>query len=215
MTSEQEVEKKLGMSLDELIASQAKKKAAGKPKATGGGGRVKKGGAQKVQTKGGGRVLVVPRPKHVPKPSGGGSGGGRAGLALKGTRGGGVQKGGSAPKFAYGGSGGGGGGGGHMGGHAGRQATSRNVKVTIGNKLSGRPASHLPTSGVLAKPFLGAAGGARNGGGRAPMMVEGGGLPGPGGSLASRFDALSGGGPAAVARPTGAPRRNAHGVLIP
>ncbi|KAL4431732.1 hypothetical protein ABPG77_002948 [Micractinium sp. CCAP 211/92] len=203
MASEQEVEKKLGMSLDELIASQAKKKAAGKPKSAG-GGKVKKGGVAKVQTKGGGRVLVVPRPKNVPSPTGGN--GGRAGRALKSTRGGGVQKGGPAPKFApYGGGG---------GGHAGRQASSRNVKVTIGNKLSGRPPSHIPTSGVLAKPFMGAAGAARNSGGRAPMALEGAGLPN-GGSLAARFDMLAGGAPAGVARPTGAPRRNAHGVLIP
>lgn len=44
--------------------------------------------------------------------------------------------------------------------------------------------------------------------------MEGGGLPG-GGSLSARFDALAGGAPASVARPTGAPRLNAHGVLIP
>lgn len=79
----------------------------------------------KVQTKGGGRVLVVPRPKHVPSPSSG-----RAGAALKGTRGGGVQKGGAAPKFAALGGG---------GGRAGRQATSRNVNVTIANKLGQVP----------------------------------------------------------------------------
>lgn len=62
---------------------------------------------------------------------------------------------------------------------------------------------------------MGAAGAARaNGGGRAPMMMEGGGLPN-GGPLSARFDMLAGGAPAGAARPTGVPRRNAHGVLIP
>lgn len=73
---------------------------------------------QKVQTNGGGRVLVVPRPSHVPRPSGSAA---KTAAALKATRGGGVHKGGAAPKFM--GAGGGGGGG------------NRNVKVTIGNKL--------------------------------------------------------------------------------
>ncbi|PSC71974.1 hypothetical protein C2E20_4751 [Micractinium conductrix] len=192
MDAEQMVEKKLGMSLDELIAAQAKKKATAKPKAkAAGGGRIKKVGkpaVQKVQTNGGGRVLVVPRPSHVPRPSGSAA---KTAAALKATRGGGVHKGGAAPKFM--GAGGGGGGG------------NRNVKVTIGNKLSGRAPTHLPTSGVLARPFC-------RGGGRAPMHVEG--LP-PGGTLAARFDTLGGQAPAGAARPTGAPRRNAHGVLIP
>lgn len=59
---------------------------------------------------------MVPRPKHVPRPSP------KAGL--KGTRGGGVAKHGPAPKF-YGSR--------QQGGSA--QAVNRNVKVTIGNKL--------------------------------------------------------------------------------
>lgn len=213
MNAEQEVEKKLGMSLDELIAAQSKKKAAGgKPKAgVGGGSRIKKAGIQKVQqTKGGGRVLVVPRPKHVPRPSSGGSAAGNARMAaaLKVTRGGGVHKGGPAPKFMGGGQGqqmmGGGGG-------------TRNVKVTIGNKLSGRPPSHLPTSGVLAKPFMVSAGSAGRSG-RAPMMMDGGNNGGShlpsGANLSTRFDSFSGRAPSRPA-PTGEPRRNAHGVLIP
>lgn len=151
MNAEQEVEKKLGMSLDELIAAQSKKKAAGgKPKAgVGGGSRIKKAGIQKVQqTKGGG---------------------------------------------------------------------TRNVKVTIGNKLSGRPPSHLPTSGVLAKPFMVSAGSAGRSG-RAPMMMDGGNNGGShlpsGANLSTRFDSFSGRAPSRPA-PTGEPRRNAHGVLIP
>jgi hypothetical protein len=68
----------------------------------------------------GGRVLVVPRPKHVPRPAGQ--------LGLKGTRGGGVTKGkgGPAPKFFAGRQ---------QGGVQARQGNNRNVKVTIGNKL--------------------------------------------------------------------------------
>lgn len=66
------------------------------------------------QKKGGGRVLVVPRPKHVPSPTSG----------LKGPRGG-VKKAGTAPKFASR----------QQDGR--RQAGNRNVKVTIGNKLAG------------------------------------------------------------------------------
>ena len=94
---------------------------------------------------------------------------------------------------------------------------------------SGRPASHLPTSGVLAKPFMGA-GGSSGGprGGRAPMQMEGsgpaygnggggygGGYNGGGGSLGSRFDQMKGMASTGPARPTGAPRRNAHGVILP
>ncbi|KAI7843633.1 hypothetical protein COHA_002873 [Chlorella ohadii] len=197
--SEADIEKKIGLSLDELIAQQKAKQAnkpKPKPKAAAAGGK-KKGGqqrVQKVQTKSGGRVLVVPRPKHVPPPS----------RNLKATRGGGVHKGGAAPK--YGGGPG-----------AARQGSNR-VKVTIGNKLSGRPAGHIPTSGVLSKPFLGGGGGGGgsrggyNGGGRAAMQVEGAPV---GGSLSSRFDILSGVAPSGPARPTGAPRRNAHGVILP
>lgn len=69
-----------------------------------------------MQTQGGGRVLVVPRPKHVPRP----------GSNLKVTRGGGVHKAGGAPKFQSPHQ---------MGGAMGRRASNRNVKVTIGNKL--------------------------------------------------------------------------------
>jgi hypothetical protein len=36
-----------------------------------------------------------------------------------------------------------------------------------------------------------------------------------GGSLAARFDSLSGLASSGPARPTGQPRRNAHGVLLP
>ncbi|EFN53926.1 hypothetical protein CHLNCDRAFT_136147 [Chlorella variabilis] len=184
MVNEAEVvEKKLGMSLDELIAEQ-KKKQGSRPA----------GGAKKktIQTKGNGRVLVVPRPKHVPRPSP------KAGL--KGTRGGGVAKHGPAPKF-YGSR--------QQGGSA--QAVNRNVKVTIGNKLSGRAPSHLPTSGVLSKPFGGGGSGAPRGGGRAPMQLE---AP-HGASLAARFDTLSGAPTSGPTRATGQPRRNAHGVIIP
>ncbi|PRW39372.1 hypothetical protein C2E21_7055 [Chlorella sorokiniana] len=200
--SEADIEKKIALSLDELIAQQ-KAKQANKPKpkakAAAAAGGKKKGAqrVQKVQTKSGGRVLVVPRPKHVPRPNGN----------LKATRGGGVHKGGAAPKYM------GGGGGGGV-----RQGGNRNVKVTIGNKLSGRPAGHIPTSGVLSKPFLGGGGGGGgrssgyNGGGRAAMQVEG--VP-AGSSLSSRFDSLAGVAPSGPARPTGAPRRNAHGVVLP
>lgn len=44
------------------------------------------------------------------------------------------------------------------------------------------------------------------------LQVEG--MPG-GGSLSSRFDSLAGVAPSGPARPTGAPRRNAHGVVLP
>lgn len=202
--SEADIEKKIALSLDELIAQQKAKQAnkpKPKPKAKAAAAGGKKKGAQriqKVQTKGGGRVLVVPRPKNVPRPSGN----------LNATRGGGVHKGGAAPKHMGGGGGGGA-----------RQGGNRNVKVTIGNKLSGRPAGHIPTTGVLSKPFLGGGGGGSggrgggyNGGGRAAMQVEG--MPG-GGSLSSRFDSLAGVAPSGPARPTGAPRRNAHGVVLP
>lgn len=60
-----------------------------------------------MQTKSGGRVLVVPRPKHVPRPGSAGK------AALKAVRGGGVHK-GSGPRTA-----------------------PRSVKVTIGNKSGG------------------------------------------------------------------------------
>lgn len=254
MDGSADVEKKLGLSLDELIAQQKAKQAkkggaapgakAGKAKGKGKGpARV-----QKVQTQGGGRVLVVPRPKHVPRP---GTPGGKQGALLKATRGGGVHKGGPAPKFA---------------GGAQRGGQPRAVKVTIGNKLrwvggcyhgpgccllvsagqgpvksrapchtvrqrhhaacpapthppppcSGRPAGHIPTSGVLAKPFMG--GNQRSSRGSA-MQMEGPGAyghgGGGGGALGTRFDHMQGSVPSGPARPTGAPRRNAHGVILP
>ena len=304
-----DVEKKLGLSLDELIAQQKAKQAKKGATPGGKGGKGKAKGparvrasptlhepwasgqtgrivvlitcmrqastpvsrfcprfrltradalqVQKVQTKGGGRVLVVPRPKHVPRPS----------SALKATRGGGVHKGGPAPKPL-------GGGGGARGG--GQSGAGRSVKVTIGNKLrwvlsqassvaagglrrsqptplaacwrrcrqqtlgcmaspphcpptlprnppacSGRPATHIPTSGVLAKPFMSGGGG---GGGRASrasaMQMDGpggygGGGGGGGGALGTRFDHMQEFASSGPARPTGAPRRNAHGVILP
>ncbi|KAL4856385.1 hypothetical protein ACK3TF_003186 [Chlorella vulgaris] len=195
----QVVEKKLGMSLDELIAEQ-KKKQGTKPAAGG-----KKKGVKAVgrPAKGGGRVLVVPRPKNVPRPS-------AKAAALKGTHRGGVHKAGPAPKFMAR----------QQAGPGGRQTANRNVKVTIGNKLSGRaPPSHIPTSGVLSKPFMGAGGGGPRsggggggGGGRGPMQLEG---HGGAASLSARFDVMSGSASLGPARPTGQPRRNAHGVLMP
>lgn len=76
---------------------------------------------------------------------------------------------------------------------------------------SGRAPSHLPTSGVLSKPFGGGGSGAPRGGGRAPMQLE---AP-HGASLAARFDTLSGAPTSGPTRATGQPRRNAHGVIIP
>jgi hypothetical protein len=63
-------------------------------------------------------VLVVPRPKNVPRPS-------AKAAALKGTLRGGVHKAGPAPKFMAR----------QQAGPGGRQTANRNVKVTIGNKL--------------------------------------------------------------------------------
>ena len=76
----------------------------------------------------------------------------------------------------------------------------------------GRLASHIPTSSVLAKPFMSGGGGGRGGGARGGVPSSGG---RGGGNLSTRFDYMAGAVPSGPARPTGQPRRNAHGVVLP
>lgn len=200
-----ELENKLGMSLDDLIAQQKKKTPVGK-KPLG-----RKNGPMKVQQRGQqGRTLntlkqqqgqrQAPRVRGVPATS-------------PGVNRGGIRKQQGAPKFMK------------RPAPIGRPlppargrtvpipARPRNMKIVIANSR----AATQPPSDFLA--------GSRGKNGTAPMVMDdyrqmagrapGPAAPPPGSTLSQRFDKLSGSSSVPTRAPGSGPRRNAHGVLIP
>lgn len=216
-----ELDTKLGMSLDDLIAEQKKKTPSAKKPARRGPAKAgprnpgrgnQPGGQQQQQQlqKTGGR-----QPGRGKNPPAGGPG------IVNRVRGG-VRKQQGAPKFT-------------RPVLAGRTvpvgAQPRNMKIVI-NNANARVRTQPPPDFLAGSRSRGGGGGS----GSAPMMLDegyrpvrpsntNGGMaaPPPGPTLSSRFDKLAGsskppaarGGVPAAARGSSGPRRNAHGVLIP